>query len=55
MVLHHPHKTMKNKPELFSLYLQNVMIDYDNEFEMEKLKQILVKEKKSKKKPGNKL
>ena len=55
MVLDRPSKTQKNIPDVFNIYMQNVMIDYDNEFEVEKLKQALTKGKKSKKKPGNKL
>lgn len=55
MVLDRPHKTQKNVPDAFSIYMQNVMIDFDNELEIEKLKQVQVKGKKTKKKPGNKL
>ena len=55
MSIDKPIKIMKNKEELLSMYLHNVMIDFDNEYEIEKLKQFVVKLKKIPKKPRNKL
>ncbi len=55
MVLDKSHKMLKNKPDSYCLYMQHVMMDFDNVFEMEKLKQTFVKEKTAPKKPGNKL